>query len=134
MLINTNTNHIESKSVKYCLKIYESEVLNNTTDFQWERYQTEHIIPQAPYAYKLNKMNLTRHVHRIGNLVLIEAKMNGNIQSSLLNKEMFCYLWESIDEYNESILKYKGMNKYDETKLKYPNFLTSNFDKSSGIF
>lgn len=107
------------KKITYILNKYENylnDVVEKSIDY--DNVNIEHILPQKPESWGLSRSEIKSYVHKIGNLTLINRKLNsqmGNIsfedklpilkKSSLrVNQDLVKFVSEKDNFWNEEII------------------------------
>ena len=105
--------------IKYIFDKYEIFLSNtNERNLNFERINIEHLLPQDPTRWGLTKYEVKTYVNNIGNLVLIDTRLNGRMgnkplidkiptleESELkINKEILELIEETNNKWNKNTI------------------------------
>jgi uncharacterized protein with ParB-like and HNH nuclease domain len=110
---NTSRNH---RILKYILAKIETYQYNNEIDFESDLFTIEHILPEnADESWgEFSFEEINRSVYRIGNLTLLEKKLNKDADQVSFKNKINYYL-QSNSEITKSIVEH--YNSWNEIKV-----------------
>ena len=110
---NSTRNH---KIVKYLLSKIEMYLFNNEISIDSDNYTIEHILPEsADLSWgNFNDEELARSIYRIGNLTLLERRLNQNADKLEFSKKLEIYKTSNCELTKSIVTDY---NNWDENKI-----------------
>ena len=110
---NSTRNH---KILKYLLSKIELYLYNNEISIDSDNYTIEHILPEsADLSWgNFNDEELARSIYRIGNLTLLERRLNQNADKLEFSKKLEIYKTSNCELTKSIVTDY---NNWDENKI-----------------
>jgi len=110
---NSTRNH---KIVKYLLSKIEMYLFNNEISIDSDNYTIEHILPEsADLSWgNFNDEEIARSIYRIGNLTLLERKLNQDADKLEFSKKLEIYKTSNCELTKSIVADY---NNWDENKI-----------------
>jgi uncharacterized protein with ParB-like and HNH nuclease domain len=103
------------------MTLYEIYAIDypETAHIKYSEDSTEHILSQEPIKNGLNKKQIKEHVHKIGNLTLLDRKKNGSLSNKPIEEKMKIYA-EDIFAPNKNLRMYEDLftSNYEEAIKK----------------
>ncbi len=94
------------------------DILNNT------EYTVEHILPQDPKDWNLNKKEVYSYVNILGNLIIVDKKINGWMQNDPFESKLKKLKESNLPLIKDFISKYKNSNWNSNTIKERHKYLS----------
>ena len=119
------------KLITYILSKYENH-LQGSSEFliNYQIINIEHILPQKPDNWGLTKNEIKDYVNNLGNLVLIDQKLNGQMGNKRLENKIPILSQSNIKMNKKIISELHNCNQEDNKRI----IRQMVFDKQIGIF
>ena len=111
------------KLIRYVLKTTEYHFSeNNETVIDFEQVNIEHFLPQKPISWNLSRADIKEYVNNIGNLTLIDKRINSQMGNLSLEEKIPKFL-NSGFQLNTKLMDQvlAADNKWDKEQIEIRN-------------